>query len=184
VRKIPIGPGGRRRRRRLAAVLSVPLLLASVAVGGVAVSLVAVGSRAADAAILSPPEVVSLGPTKASAGTFMGGRVENLSISPLDHLKMIAASEKGGLFKSTDGGGTWSHIDSLPVNQLGKARYADHDLNLIVVSATADYGSAKGGVWISNDRGVSWNRPGSQDGHCASDAAYGVDIMQLPQSTT
>jgi len=184
VRKVPIGPGGRPRRRRLAAVLSVPLLLASVAVGGVAVSVVAAGSRAADAAILPPPEVVSLGPTKASAGTFMGGRVENLSISPLDHLKMIAASEKGGLFKSTDGGGTWSHFDSLPVNQLGKARYADHDLNLIVVSATADYGSAKGGVWISNDRGVSWTRPASQDGHCASDAAYGVDIMQLPQSTT
>lgn len=178
---------GRRRWRGrwLAALLPIPLVVGGLAVGGVALSVVGAGTRAADAAILPPPEVVSLGPNRADANTFMGGRIENLSMSPLDHLKLIAASEKGGLFKTADGGSSWSHIDSLPVNQLGKAQYADKDLNLIVVTATADYGSAKAGVWVSNDRGVSWTRPASQDAnHCASDAAYGVDIMQLPQSTT
>jgi hypothetical protein len=150
-----------------------------------ALSIVGAGTRAADAALVPPPEVVSLGPNRADANLFMGGRIENTSISPLDHLKMIAASQKGGLFKSTDGGASWSHVDSLPVFQLGKAKYADKDLNLIVVTAIADYGSAKAGVWISNDRGVTWTRPASQDAnHCASDAAYGVDITQLPQSTT
>jgi hypothetical protein len=168
------------------ALLPIPVLLGTVLVGGVAVTMVGAGATPADAAILPPPEVVPLGPTSnTGGGAFMGGRIENLSLSPLNRQTMLAASEKGGLWKTTDGGGTWSHVNSLPVNQLGKVRYADKDLDLVVVTATADYGASKGGVWVSTDRGATWTRPASQDANrCASDAAYGADIMQLPQSTT
>jgi hypothetical protein len=177
----------RRRRGRgrwLALALPVPLVVGGLVVTG-ALSLVGAGTQAANAALVPPPEVVSLGPNRADSTLFMGGRVENVSISPLDHLKMIAASQRGGAFVSTNGGGSWSHVNSLPVFVLGKAKYADKDLNLVVVTAIQDYGANKAGVWISNNRGVTWTRPVSQDAnHCASDAAYGVDITQLPQSTT
>jgi hypothetical protein len=96
---------GRGRGRWLALALPIPLVVGGLVVAG-ALSLVGAGTRAANAALVPPPEVVSLGPKRADSALFMGGRVENTSISPLDHLKMIAASQKGGLFASTNGGGS------------------------------------------------------------------------------
>jgi photosystem II stability/assembly factor-like uncharacterized protein len=70
---------------------------------------------------------------------------------------------KGGLFKSTDGGGTWRQLNKgLPNNltQINLAIAASQPSRLFATVATTErgeYGSAKGlGVYRSDDAGESW----------------------------
>src|SRR5258706_12326387 len=42
-----------------------------------------------------------------------GGRAVAIAVNPANNLEMIVASETGGLFSTTTGGGSWQHIDTL-----------------------------------------------------------------------
>jgi hypothetical protein len=90
-----------------------------------------------------------------------GGRVHNLASSPAHPGEIYAASELGGLFKSSDGGLSWSHLDGhLPTKTWDVAV----DPGGVTVYATSFYDgrvSSLSGIEVSHDAGVTWTHPAS-----------------------
>jgi photosystem II stability/assembly factor-like uncharacterized protein len=86
-----------------------------------------------------------------------GGRVNSIAVNPDDSNKMFVASETGGLFKSTDGGLHWQHVDKLGVIFTQSVAYLPSDSSVVFVSAKADFKTGNGGgVWRSKDGGDNW----------------------------
>ena len=75
-----------------------------------------------------------------------GGSVRELAIDPVHPATLYAAAASGGLFKSTDGGGSWRAINSSNV------------LDLAIDPSTPStlYAGTDGGVLKSTDGGESW----------------------------
>ena len=90
-----------------------------------------------------------------------GGRVNGLALAR-DNKIVYAASEWGGLFKSTDGGLQWEHLD----NHLPSAtwRVAVDPRNSDQVYATSFYDGrvvSNSGINVSSDGGKTWDHPKS-----------------------
>ena len=89
-----------------------------------------------------------------------GGRVNGLGAVPGNNTIYYAASEWGGLFKSTDSGVSWSHLP-------GHVPAATWDVevdpgNVNRVYATSFYDgrvSSLAGINVSLDAGATWNKP-------------------------
>jgi len=93
------------------------------------------------------------------AGGGSGGRVHNLASSSGQPTHVYAASELGGLFRSLDGGQSWSHLDGfLPT----KAWDVEVDPAGTRVYATSFYDGrvdSLAGISVSGDGGLSWEKP-------------------------
>lgn len=142
-----------RRTRR--AVLA---LIASIAVV-VAVPL-------ASSAFTAPSAVTDVNPNDTPSAPF-GGRVQALTIDPVNPQIGYAGSELGGLWKTTDGGLNWSHVDAVPLTVVEDVEIAPSDSNLVI--ATGDFGGenpSQGGIWRSTDGGATWSKPAGSD--CSS----------------
>jgi len=65
-----------------------------------------------------------------------------------------------GMYKSTDGGKTWSHIGLADTQQIGMIRVDPRDANTVFVAALGHpYGpNAQRGVFKSTDGGKTWNK--------------------------
>lgn len=65
-----------------------------------------------------------------------------------------------GMFKSTDGGKTWSHIGLTDTRQIGKIAVNPKDPNIVYVAALGhQYGpNAERGVFKSTDGGQTWSK--------------------------
>ena len=90
-----------------------------------------------------------------------GGRVNTIAVSPFDPHVMFAATETGGLFKTTSTGSQWFHIDKLPVIFTQSVVFLPSDPfgRVILVSAKADFKTLNGGgVWRSTDGGATWTQ--------------------------
>lgn len=88
-----------------------------------------------------------------------GGRANTIAIHPGDPNRMFVASESGGLFRSSDRGAHWSHVDSLPVYLTQAVVYVPSNPNILLASAKADFKTINGGgVWRSTDDGATWNQ--------------------------
>jgi hypothetical protein len=115
-----------------------------------------------------------------------GGRVNGLAAVPGDNQTFYAASEWGGLFKSTDGARTWSHLP-------GHVPVATWDVevdpaNTNRVYATSLYDgrvNSIAGINVSTDGGQTWTHPPTAtppDGFCADPerreepSAFGIAI--------
>lgn len=91
-----------------------------------------------------------------------GGRVNNLAsvAGSAQNLVFYAASEWGGLFKSTDGGRTWDHLPGhVPVVAQDVAVDRSHPQ---IVYATSRYDGRlepRSGIQVSNDSGATWKHP-------------------------
>src|SRR5579872_558036 len=86
-----------------------------------------------------------------------GGRGVAADVSKLNTTVGIVASESGGLFKTTDGGQTWSHLDGLPPFLMSDVKFAPSNDQIIIATAMADDHAADGGaIWRSADGGASW----------------------------
>src|SRR5690242_1294370 len=117
---------GRRRRgprpRRSAALLA--------ALGLMFDSIFVVGSMATPApvAAAAPSSVTEFQPTlNATNGpglTKWGGRSVSVTVKPGDDNTAIAATEAGGLFRTTDGGANWTHLDGLVPFRMADVEYA------------------------------------------------------------
>ncbi len=89
-----------------------------------------------------------------------GGRINKLAAVPGDNEVFYAASEWGGIWKSVDGGQTWTHV-------AGHMPMATWDVDVdpsavATVYATSFYGGRVNpiaGIQVSNDAGATWTHP-------------------------
>jgi hypothetical protein len=89
-----------------------------------------------------------------------GGRTVAVDVSPTNSADAIAASESGGLFKTTDSGATWTHIDTFQPFRMSDVQYDPDNAQIVIASAWADSRVVSGGgIWRSTDGGATWQKP-------------------------
>jgi uncharacterized repeat protein (TIGR01451 family) len=135
------------------AVASVTLLVPGVSMGGV------VGTSPA-AAFTAPAAVKDISAQSVTSGVLFGGRQEAFAVNPVNSQIVFAAAEFGGLWKSGDGGGTWSHVDGVPLIAMDDVKFATSDPSLVVATGEYDGASTKKNaeVYVSADGGNIWTR--------------------------
>lgn len=113
-----------------------------------------------------------LGPTTVSSTDDGIGRVNRLAFHPTDAATLFAATAGGGLWKTTNGGASWSPLtDGLPnMNTTGIAvhKTSPNILYLLTGDGDASYGAPfrssfgklSTGVLKSTDGGTTWNYTG------------------------
>ena len=113
--------------------------------------------------LISPPPALALPPpslTPYQPNVKWGGRTVAVDVSPADSAVAIAASESGGLFKTTDSGATWSHIDTLLPFRMSDVQYDPDNAQIVLASAWGDSRTVNGGgIWRSTDGGATWQKP-------------------------
>ncbi|MCP5093368.1 MAG: hypothetical protein GY949_20860 [Gammaproteobacteria bacterium] len=106
------------------------------------------------------PDSSTLDATDPDGAT--GGRVNGIAIDPGNPLVMYAASEWGGLYKSTDGGDTWAHLTGHRPLVTWDVEVDPKDSNRIYATSLYDGRAASlSGINISTDGGATWSRPAS-----------------------
>jgi hypothetical protein len=89
-----------------------------------------------------------------------GGRVNGLGVSRATPARIFAASEWGGLFRSTDNGLTWAHLP-------GHVPVATWDVEVDPANSNRVYATSfydgravsRSGINVSTDGGNTWTRP-------------------------
>ena len=162
-----------RRRRFGAATGSAVLVLNSLAfLGSLAI--------ATPVAAAPPSSVTEFQPTlNATNGSGLlkwGGRSVSITVKPGDDNTAIAATESGGLFRTTDGGSNWSHLDGLVPFRMADVEYSPSNASIVLATTFASGDTAyRGGIWRSTDGGSSWSQPASAAALCAQPfSAWGV----------
>jgi hypothetical protein len=91
------------------------------------------------------------------------------AFDPSNSLIVYTATEIGGVFKSSDGGGTWtpSSTDIPPWND-GNGGAPHADVRAILVDAASPtrvlLGAYENGLWVSNDGAASWTQNAALSG--------------------
>jgi photosystem II stability/assembly factor-like uncharacterized protein len=98
----------------------------------------------------------------------VGARVTDLAMHPVYSDIIYAALASGGVFKSTDGGNTWTAIsDDLPVLTIGAIAVDPHHPNVVYAGtgeANAQSFSWFGmGMYKSTDHGATWSYIGLEE---------------------
>ncbi|HKJ95645.1 MAG TPA: sialidase family protein, partial [Gammaproteobacteria bacterium] len=104
------------------------------------------------------PDSSTLDPTDPDGAS--GGRVNGLASVAADNQTIYAATEFGGLYRSTDGGLTWNRLD-------GHMPVATWDVKVDPVSTSTVYATSFfdgrttpiTGIQVSYDGGLTWNHP-------------------------
>lgn len=109
--------------------------------------------------------ITEFGPKTAdhpSPNAAAGGRVNGLAIDPTNNDVLYAASEWGGLFKSTDRGERWQHLAShVPHATWDIAVDPNNNQRLIATSFYDGRVRSRAGINISRDGGRTWTTPSS-----------------------
>lgn len=116
------------------------------------------------------------------------GRIDAIAINPAPAaggLEILVTSESGGLFKSTDGGVNWTHIDEVSPPDTRDVAYLPSDPRVAFVTAADDFRTPSGaGVWRSDLRG-HWQQSSISiptGARCSSRvSAYGIAIQPDPE---
>jgi photosystem II stability/assembly factor-like uncharacterized protein len=99
-------------------------------------------------------------------GPYRGGRVTAVTGVPTNPYTFYMGSTGGGVWKSTNAGGSWTNVtdDHVEVGSIGAIAVADSDANVVFVgtgSACARGNVSVGnGVYKSTDAGKSWTHVG------------------------
>lgn len=91
-----------------------------------------------------------------------GIKTNALSIHPDNSLEMIVGYEKGGLWKSNNGGAQWSRITGVLGSNINDVTYSV-DGSTIVCAANNIKGFSELGLYISTDGGQSFTFPNVKD---------------------
>jgi uncharacterized repeat protein (TIGR01451 family) len=119
------------------------------------------------------------------AGRIWGGRTVAVDVDPGNPNTALAASESGGLFRTTDDGVHWTHIDTLPPFRMADVKYAPGDRNIVLATASSDSGRKAngGGIWRSTNGGLSWSKPATANPACNARAnAWGIAFEPASQN--
>jgi len=77
---------------------------------------------------------------------------------------LIDGGPESAIYKSTDAGTTWNKLKSgLPTVDVGRIGLAVSPADPSVVYATIEAADGKGGIFLSNDRGATWERKNEFD---------------------
>lgn len=88
-----------------------------------------------------------------------GGRANTIAGDPADNNVLLVASETGGLFRSTDKGISWHHVDALPEFSTNAVAFVLANPSVVLVTVNADFRvNNGGGIWRSTDGGASWSQ--------------------------
>jgi hypothetical protein len=101
----------------------------------VAVVTVAAGPAHAGPA---PSAVTDVNPNSLTSGNLFGGRVVAFAVNPINTQLVFAASKFGGLWKSTNHGSSWAHIDQVPLTAMQDVQIASRDTNLVIATGAYD----------------------------------------------
>jgi hypothetical protein len=122
----------------------------------------------------------------SNANASSGGRVNGLAADPTNNQVFYAASEYGGLFKSTDGANTWFRLNGhLPVVTWDAAVTPGNGNRVYATSWYDGRVNTLAGISVSNDGGATWTRPASATPPAAyicaaarkrEPAAFGISI--------
>jgi hypothetical protein len=128
--------------------------------------------------------VEDIGPDGADGSGGTGGRIRGLAATA-DGAVSYAASEFGGLYRSSDGGQTWARIDSfLPQGAWDVAVDPSNAQKLYATALYDGRADSRAGISVSTDGGQSWTKPPTltpPDGFCAPFAkeepsGFGISI--------
>ncbi|MBI2953734.1 MAG: hypothetical protein HYY30_05430 [Chloroflexi bacterium] len=102
-----------------------------------------------------------------------GMRIESLAADPTDPTILFAGTNGNGIFRSTDGGQTWTGVNNGLANLFVNAITVNPTNPGVILAATgrgAAVGEETAGIYRSTDRGETWTRqsPGFAN-------AFGVD---------
>ena len=171
----------RTQRRRL-----VQLPFAAALALAVAALISAAGALRSPTAVASGPfSTVTPFQPALTGGRVWGGRTVATDIDPSDPDTAIAASESGGLFKTTDLGAHWTHIDTLLPFRMADVKYAPGDSNIVIATASSDSGRkvGGGGIFRSTDGGATWSKPATANPPCNARAnAWGISFEPASQN--
>ena len=142
------------KRRRFVIFIAVfSLALTSVAVGpGVPIASAAPGDNFTD---INPDAS-----DNANRNSTAGGRVNGLASASNDNGVFYAASEWGGIFKTTDGAVTWSHLDGhLPVVMWDVEVDPGNNNRVYATSFFDGKQASVSGIQVSTNAGATWAKP-------------------------
>src|SRR5262249_32999786 len=134
-------------------------------------SLVTLPTAAPTAHAAPLPAVTEYQPSVA-----YGGRAVAVDISPSDANTAIVASESGGPFQTTHGGGNRSHLDTFPGLRLLDVKYDPGDATIVIASARQDTLTVNaGGILRSTDGGAHWQKPPTSEVPCpGQQSTFGI----------
>lgn len=130
---------------------------------------------------ISPDRSTNSDPDAAS-----GGRVNKLGVDRSTPGRVFAASEWGGLFRSTDNGVTWAHVDGHVPTATSDVKVDPTNSNRVYATSLYDgRTTSRSGINVSTDGGITWMHPATATpptGFCQSEirrtepAAFGIAI--------
>ena len=101
--------------------------------------------------------IKEINPTHSSIDS-TGGRVNHLGRATNSIL--YAASEFGGLFKSTDAGRSWARLDAHLPTRVSSVKASPGNPDLVVATSIYDGRvNSFAGINVSHDGGVTWSKP-------------------------
>ena len=126
-----------------------------------------------------PPPAATLQEVKTDISR--GGRSVAVTVSPADTQSAIVASESGGLFRTTDRGNTWRHIDSFPPFRMVDVAFPESgssNAQVVIATTIKDAQTSatanNGGVWRSTDSGLTWSHLTLPTDCVPPQTAYGI----------
>ncbi len=100
--------------------------------------------------------------TISDADAASGGRVNRLGVDASTPARVYAASEWGGIFRSTDNGVTWTHLDGHVPTVTSDVKVDPTNSNRVYATSFYDGRvNSRSGINVSTDAGTTWTHPAS-----------------------
>lgn len=125
-------------------------------------SLLSPGAVGADPVPLFPggPVDVRFSLREAQPDIPNAGRVNAIAVRPSRENDILVGTESGGMFRSTDGGANWRHVDAFRPWGILDVQYLPGSSEIVLATSGRGFDPARsGGIWRSTNGGGTWSRP-------------------------